>query len=229
MHDTYFTGVVTALAGLLRRTGLIVSAGVLVASPIVPASAQPVPMHLSTPAPYTTSTGAHGRYSKARINLGPPNLALTAAFIAAGGGPAGFDAQKLIANLTGNGPQTQTEIAALTKRFGAADVASFMKTFNYVITDSLAQATTAGVELPSTPVPDPADGKALSAALYAAGVSPRGGYDVEYMLDSLVSHVIHVAVMDDIDANPDLGPQADANYHLVLQQTMLDLKALYKL
>ena len=140
-----------------------------------------------------------------------------------------IDAQKLVGDLTGNGPVTQTEMASLTKKFGPDNVASFEKTFDYVITDSLAQATTAGVALPATPLPDPADGRALASALYTAGVAPHGGYDVEYMLDSLVSHVIHVAVMNDIDANPDLGPKADANYHAVLAQTMLDLKNAYKL
>jgi hypothetical protein len=192
------------------------------------ASAQLV-THTPTPAPYGSSVGAHARFSKARINLGPPDYALTSAVIAAGGGPADFDAQKLIGALTGNGALTQSEMASLTKRFGVDDVASFVRTFDYAITDSLAQATAAGIELPPTPMPDPGDGKALSAALYAAGVAPHGGYDVEYMLDALMTHVIHVAVMNDIDANPELGPRADANYHAVLGQTMQDLKATYKL
>lgn len=193
------------------------------------ASAQPVPMHLSTPAPYTTTVGAHARYSKARINLGAPDLALTAALVTAGGGAASFDAGKLMITLAGSGPLGEAEMASLVKKFGAENVRSFVNTFTYVITDSLAQATTAGMALPSTPAPDPADGKALAAALYAAGTTSRGSYDVEYMLDTLVSHVIHVAVMNDIDANVDLGPKADANYHAVLAQTMLDLKKAYNL
>jgi len=194
-----------------------------------PAWAQPIPMHLSTPAPYDTTVGAHGRYSKARINLGAPDLALTVAVVQAGGGAPSFDAQKFLGVLTGNGPSTQDEVASLTKKFGADNVASFVKTFNYVIVDGLAHVTTAGIPLPSTPVPDPSDGKALAAALYAAGVTPRGSFDVEFMLDTLVSHIIHVDVMNDIDANPDLGPQADANYHAILTQTMLDCKRLYKI
>jgi hypothetical protein len=209
-----------AIVALLVAYGATVAAG-------APTLAQPMPSHTPTPAPYATSVGAHARYSKARINLSEPNFALTAALVAAGGGAASFDSQKLIDDLTGNGPLTQTEMGNLTKRFGSANVASFVKTFDYVITDALAQAAQAGVELPPTPAPP--DGRGLSAALYAAGVPPRGGYDVEYMLDSLVSHVIHVAIMNDIDANPDLGPKADANYHLVLRQTMTDLKTAYNL
>jgi len=209
------------------RTFISSVAGVCLCGTV--AFAQPVTQHLSTPPPYTTTVGAHARFSKARINLGPPNLALTVSMVTAGGGPTAFDAQKLIGTLTGNGPLTTTELAALTKRFGADNVASFVTTFKYVVTDALAQATTAGVALPTTPVPDPTDGKALAAALYTAGLEPRGGFDVEYMLDTLVTHVIHVEVMNDIDANPDLGPKADANYHAVLTQAMLDLKSAYKL
>jgi hypothetical protein len=193
------------------------------------AQAQPMQLHTPTPAPYSSTVGAHGRYSKARINLNAPHLALTAALIAAGGGATAFDAQKLIGMLTGNGPLAQAELPVLAKKFGAQNIASFVKTFDFVITDALAQAAAAGIALPSTPTPDPTDGKALAAALYAAGVAPRGGFDVEYMLDALVSHVIHVAVMNDIDASPDLGPKADANYHVVLAQLMLDLKTADKL
>jgi hypothetical protein len=186
------------------------------------ADAQPVPMHLSSPAPYTTTVGAHGRYSKVRINLGPPNLALTTALIAAGGGASAFDAQQFLADVTGGA--AQTESANLTRRFGSTDVATFEKTFAFFVTDALAAANTAGMTLPATPVPPAGDGKALAAALYAAGVSPRGGFDVEYMLDTLVTHVIHVEVMNDIDAAPGLGPHADATYHAVLSQLMRDLK-----
>jgi hypothetical protein len=210
----------------LKRTCLLIalSAALAATAPVLPTQAQPVPMHLSTPAPYSSTVGAHGRYSKARINLGVPNLALTTALVRAGGGPAAFDAHKLIDSLTGNGPGTQAELASLTRKFGADNVASFFTTFNYVITDALAQTATVGIALPATPVPDPADAKALCAGLYQAGVTSRGSFDVEYMLDTLVSHVVHVAVMNDIDANPDLGPKADANYHAVLSQTVLDLK-----
>jgi hypothetical protein len=106
-------------------------------------------------------------------------------------------------------------------------VTSFLTVFNFVISDSLRLVTAANVPLPSTPVPDPANGKALSAALYTAGVTPSGRFDVEYMLDDLVTHPIHVQVMNDIDAK--YGQPADANYHAVLTQAILDLKTAYGL
>jgi hypothetical protein len=213
----------------LRRFGSIAALVAGLAGSMSVAEAEPITSHTPTPAPYASTVGAHARFSKVRISLASPNLALTAAVVAAGGGPTAFDAQKLLAALTGTGPLAQTERDALTKRFGAPNVASFLKTFDFVITDALAQATAAGIALPPSPEPDPADGKALASALFAAGIPPKGRFDVEYMLDALVSHVIHVAVMNDIDADPDLGPKADANYHTVLTQTMLDLQTTYKL
>jgi hypothetical protein len=88
--------------------------------------------------------------------------------------------------------------------------------------------TAAKVALPDTPSPSPTDGKALAAALYTLGVNPdTKTFDVEYMLDGLVTHPIHVAVMNDIDAK--YGKPADANYHAVLTQAMTDLKAVYGL
>jgi hypothetical protein len=188
------------------------------------ASAQPVPMHLSTPAPYSTTVGAHARYSKARVNMGAPNFALLTALVAAGGGAEAFDAQKLLGDLAGSSPPTQSASANLTRRVGAAQMSVFAKTFAFFIRDARAQATTAGMTLPATPVPDPRDGRALAAALYAAGVSPRGAFDVEYMLDTLVTHVIHVEVMNDIDADPELGPSADRTFHEILAQAVRDLK-----
>ena len=83
------------------------------------------------------------------------------------------------------------------------------------------------IALPKTPEPDPTDGKALSAGLYKAGVDPNGKFTVEYMLDHLVSHPVHVQVMKDIDKK--YGVEADATYHVALPQVMSALKAVYGL
>ncbi len=187
-----------------------------------------MPVHQS-PAPSTSTVSrAHGRFSYVPIDLGPPNLALAIALVAAGGGPAAFDADTAVGNLTGNGTFGTSERAALLKKFGAENLTSFNKTFNYVITDALAQAARAGMTLPATPLPDPHDAKALAAALYSAGIESGRRYDVEVMLDRLISHIVHVAVMNDIDAS-DLGPAADANYHLVLSQLIRDTAKAYGL
>ncbi|MFN2459998.1 MAG: hypothetical protein ABR591_04860 [Candidatus Velthaea sp.] len=167
----------------------------------------------------------HARFSSATAYTGAPDLSLTLSMIVAGGGLAHFDSTKLVGTLAG--PNTKAEVAALTKKFGAANVKSFLTVFNFVVSDSLKIVTEKKVPLPSKPAPSPSDGKALAAALYTAGVNSESKYNVEVMLDKLVSHPIHDTVMDDIDAK--FGQKADANYYIVLTQAMTDLKAAYKL
>ncbi|HEY0614290.1 MAG TPA: hypothetical protein VGC96_06600 [Candidatus Elarobacter sp.] len=169
----------------------------------------------------------HARYSPAQVYTGAPNLPLTLSVVVAGGGPAAFDSTKLVGVLAGS--LTSAEVAKLSNQFGADNVGSFLKTFDFVISDALALVKKNNVALPSAPAPAPGDGKALAAALYGAGVTPAGTFDVEYMLDRLVTHPLHVQIMNDIDANPQLGAKADGNYHAVLTQAMLDLKAAYSL
>ncbi|HEY6234925.1 MAG TPA: hypothetical protein VIW69_07505 [Candidatus Elarobacter sp.] len=166
----------------------------------------------------------HARFSAAPVYSGAPNLPLTLSLIAAGGGPSSFKTTKLVGTLAG--PLTAAELQSLTTKFGADNVTSFVTVFDFVISDALKIVTDAKVALPTQPAVDPTDGKALSAALYTAGVS-NGKFDVEYMLDTLVSHPIHVQIMNDIDAK--FGGKADGNYHAVLTQAMTDLKAAYKL
>lgn len=166
----------------------------------------------------------HARFSQAGVYSGAPDLPLTLSMIVAGGGPSSFKTQTLLGVLAG--PKTSAEVAKLTTQFGAQNVQSFITVFDFVVADSLKIVTEKKVALPKQPQPDPKDGKALAAALYTAGVTD-GRYNVEIMLDKLVSHPIHVQVMDDIDAK--YGRSADANYHVVLTQAMLDLKAAYGL
>jgi hypothetical protein len=168
----------------------------------------------------------NARFSQAVSYTGAPALPLTLSVVEAGGGPSSFDSTKLVGVLAGD--KTSAEVASLQQKFGADNVASFLEVFNFVINDSLAKVTAAKVALPSAPLPSPADGKALAAALYTQGIDPgTKSFDVEYMLDGLVTHPIHVAVMDDIDAK--YGAKADGNYHAVLTQAMLDLKSVYGL
>jgi len=170
---------------------------------------------------------SHARYSGAPVFSGSPTLPLTLSVVVAGGGPANFDSAKLVGVLAG--PLTDAEVKKLSGQFGPDNVGSFLKTFNFVIADALRLVKQNNIALPSTPLPAPNDGKALSAALYTAGVTPAGNFDVEYMLDHLVSHPLHVQIMDDINNDPALGTRADGNYHAVLTQAMLDLKSAYNL
>jgi hypothetical protein len=178
---------------------------------------------LSTLAPLRADA-PRARFSNVESYVGAPNLPLTLSMIEAGGGPSDFKTVKLVGVLAG--AQTSAEVKKLTDEYGAKDVGSFLDVFNYVVSDALRIVTEKKIALPTTPDPSPTDGKALSAALLKAGTSPQG-FDVEYMLDNLVSHPIHVQVMLDIDKK--FGRYADANYHTVLQTAMTDLKGAYNL
>ncbi len=162
------------------------------------------------------------RFSKAPIYTGTPALQTTVNMITVGTGASGFDSTKLVGVLAG--AKTSAEVAALTTKFGADNVKSFLDVFNFVVNDSVKIVTAAKVPLPAASSPLP-DGKALAISLYTLGVTPDKSFDVEYMLDGLVTHPVHVQVMKDIDAK--YGVKADANYHAVLTQAMNDLKAVY--
>lgn len=158
-----------------------------------------------------------------------PKLTNTLALVLAGG----YDGKgKPFSTVTAfgvlAGPVAKAEAAKLTKQFTAAGFAQYVKTFDFVIADSLKIVTAAKVPLPKAPAPNPKDGKALSAALYTDGVDAKtGDFNVEYMLDHLVTHPVHVQVMKDIDAK--YGAKADADYHVVTLQIFKDLKSAYKL
>ncbi len=165
------------------------------------------------------------RFSDVSSYTGAPDLPLTLSLIAAGGGPAKYNTVTLVRTLTG--PLFEAEVKSLTDKYGAESVKSFLTTFDFVISDALKIVSEKKIALPTRPAVDPADGKALSAALYKAGIAADGNFDVEYLLDTLVSHPIHVQVMDDIDAK--ISRKADQNYHVILTQAFKDLKGAYNL
>ncbi len=171
------------------------------------------------------TTAPKARFSDATSFVGAPSLGTTLSMVVAGGGPAKFDSVKLVGVLAGS--LTEAEVKGLTAKYGADNVKSFLEVFNFVVSDALELVTKNKVALPEKPSPDPTDGKALSAALYKLGVGTDGKFDVEYMLDGLVTHGFHVQIMDDIDKK--FSRKADANYHVVLTQAMGDLKDAYKL
>jgi hypothetical protein len=158
------------------------------------------------------------------VYTGAPALAVTLSMIEAGGGPSDFTTVKLLKRLTGS--LFNAEVGKLSKQYGKDQVGQFLKTFHFVVTDSLKIVAEKHVALPSTPNPNPKNGAALAAALWGAGQSGNG-FNVEVMLDRAVSHPIHVQVMKDIDAK--YGLAVDAQYHAILTTAMKDLAAAYHL
>lgn len=158
------------------------------------------------------------------VYTGAPALAVTLSMVEAGGGPSNFSTVTLLKTLTG--PLFDAEVAKLTKEYGKEQIAQFLKTFDFVVSDSLRIVAEKKIALPSQPNPDPKNGKALATALWQAGQSGEG-FNVEVMLDRAVSHPIHIQVMKDIDAK--YGLAADAQYHAILTAAMKDLAAAYHL
>jgi hypothetical protein len=158
------------------------------------------------------------------VYTGAPALAVTLSMVEAGGGPSSFSTVTLLKTLTG--PQFDAEVAKLNNQYGKDQVAQFLRTFDFVIADSLRIVKEKNVALPSQPNPDPKDGAALAKALWSAGQSGQG-FNVEVMLDRAVSHPIHLTVMTDIDKK--YGLAADAQYHAILTTAMQDLAGAYKL
>ena len=154
---------------------------------------------------------------------GTPDLALTAAMVAAGGGPAHFSSAKLFAVVTG--AKQDAEAKKLTEQFGATDVADTFAILDFAIDDVVAIVTAKKIALPP-PSPDPADAKALAVALYGAGVTKSGTWDVGYMLEHLITHPVHHVIMHDIDAK--FGSEKNGHFHMVLAQMMDDLAVAYR-
>jgi hypothetical protein len=169
-------------------------------------------------------TDQPSRFSGPGVYTGAPALPVTLSMIVAGGGPSDFSTLTLVKTLAGD--KTSAEVASLKQKFGDDKVGNFVKVFNFVVADSLRIVKEKSIALPSTPDPNPKDGKALSAALWNAGQTGEG-FSVEVMLDRAVSHGIHDQVMTDIDTK--YGLAADADYHAVLSQAMHDLASVYGL
>jgi hypothetical protein len=161
----------------------------------------------------------HGRFG-GPVYTGAPALNVTAALVAAGGGPVKFSTATALTAMVG-AATVKAEVAKLTKQYGAAKVASWLKTFDFAVADSLKVATAAGVKLPAA---DPKmTGKLLATTLVTAGTAKDGTFQIELLLDKAVSHKIHVQVMNDIDKAPGLGKKADLDYHTISNQAFYDV------
>ncbi|HEY7994449.1 MAG: hypothetical protein ACHQY2_07100 [Candidatus Eremiobacterales bacterium] len=154
------------------------------------------------------------------IYSGAPALTVTAALVAAGGGPEYYSTAKALTSMLG-AATVGAEVKKLSGQYGAANVAQWLKTFDFAVGDALKIATAKGVKLPAA---DPKmTGKALATTLAKAGTAPDGTFQIEFLLDKAVSHAIHVQVMDDIDANAAYGKKADLQYHEISNQAFYDV------
>lgn len=154
------------------------------------------------------------------VYTGTPALSVTASLVAAGGGADHYSTATALVSMVGKDLVT-AEVGKLQKQYGKDAVTQWLSTFDYAVSDALKHATAAGVALPN---PDPSlTGKTLASTLVKAGTAADGTFQIELLLDKAVSHGIHNAVMDDIDANPTFGKKADLQYHEISNQAFYDV------
>jgi hypothetical protein len=146
---------------------------------------------------------------------GAPDLLAASSLVAAGGAPEHFSIVTALRNLAGPKIANQ-EVLKLTRQYGPGKVASFVKVQNFAVDQAVRDAVAAGVKFPAPTL----TGTALAVRITKHGLE-NGTYYEGAMLDKLVSHNIHVAVMDAIDAQ--YGTKADANYHRIADQAHYDL------
>ncbi len=173
----------------------------------------------------TTAAVAQGDASKKMdmsryggpVYTGTPALGVTAALVAAGGGPENFSAAKALTAMLG-AKTVNAEVDKLTKQYGEEKVKSFLEVHDFAVMDALKIATDAGVKLPA---PAYTAGPKLAKVILNAGLAKDKTFYTEYFLDKAVTHTIHMKVMDDIDAK--YGADADSNYHAISNQAWYDI------
>ena len=152
--------------------------------------------------------------ARAVVYDGVPDLALAARVVAAGTDGGTFHARTLFGRAFGNA--WDAERIRLVARFGEQRVRDCFFVFDYAIDDALRI-----VARDRVPMPAPAaDGAPLGDALWRAGRTPAGRYDVGYMLEKLITHPYHHEIMLDLDRR--FGHATDASFHIVLARAIAD-------
>jgi hypothetical protein len=187
------------------------------------AAQQTGPTATATTITDASATAAASQQAQSNMYGGPiyngePNLAATAALIAAGGGVDDFSFQAALVSMLGE-ETVNAEVAKLTKQYGADDVTGFIDGVNFVVNDAIKLVTDAGITLPAAPAD--LKGTDLAKALVEAGTAPDGTFWSGYLLDKALSHDIHNQVMVDVDNS--VGADADQLTHKILNQAMFDV------
>ncbi len=171
-------------------------------------------MCLSAVTALALAAGVLGSQASAVVYTGPPDLALTARTVAAGTEGGTFHAQTLFSHAFGE--RWSTEQAALTGAFGTQRVRDCFAVMDFTMFDALRLSKRDGVALPAA-----SEGaQPLSEALWEAGQTPQGRYDVGYMLEHMVTHRYHHEIMRDLDLR--FGHVTNASFHVVLTKLIAD-------
>ena len=207
------------LTAAIMVAGLLAPGGLALAAPAHSATLIALVAPADTGIDTTDMGMMHGRFG-GPVYTGPPALDVTAALVEAGGGASSFSTAKALVSMLGADTVT-AEVAKLSKQYSKDEVTTWLKTFDFAVADSLKIATAAGIKLPAAPAG--LAGAKLANTLVTAGTASDSTFQIEFLLDKAVSHGIHVQVMNDIDANKDLGKLADLRYHQISNQAFFDV------
>ena len=195
-------------------------APVLVAA-LLPVAASAAPTTVAAAGTMSGMTMMHHGMPPGRMGAdgvsyhGAPDLLAASSLVAAGGAAEHFSIVAALQSLAGK-KTADAEVLKLTREYGPGKVASFVKVQNFAVDEAVRDAMAAGVKFPAPTL----SGKVLAVRITKHGLE-QGTYYEGVMLDKLVSHKIHVAVMEAIDAQ--YGTKADANYHRIADQAHYDL------
>lgn len=149
--------------------------------------------------------------------LGDPELAVTAALVATGGGAENFSFATALVAMLGE-EVVNNELGKLNKQYGKQEVDTFISGMDMAVGFGLARATEAGISLPA---PAEFSDTELPRTLVEMGVTPDGTFWSGYFFDKALSHDIHNLVMADINSN--VSYEADKVTHKVFNQAMFDI------
>ncbi|MGZ3518671.1 MAG: hypothetical protein ACXVAM_16090 [Vulcanimicrobiaceae bacterium] len=164
---------------------------------------------------------SHSVYTKNSYR-GAPDLGLAVAIVEAGGGSKHFDGKHFVRTLAAG--HTNAEMRRLERLYGKGRIEAFIQTLTFSVRDTQQILSANHVSMPRQPRVSPRDGRALTLAIYHDGIMPTGKFDCGYMMEHIMTHRVHVAVMRDIDQLPAYGRTHNANFHTILTRVILDLK-----
>ncbi|HTA39687.1 MAG TPA: hypothetical protein VK760_11445 [Candidatus Acidoferrales bacterium] len=125
---------------------------------------------------------------------GAPDVNVTAAFYAAGGGPGGFSMVRAMKHLIGE-DQLQSELQQLASEYGQANADLFPHLFDYAVNDAWVRAGKDNVMIPPF---GSHEGRALANDLIRDGTAPDGTFRTGYFLDHTLSAKVRAQVIADM-------------------------------
>jgi hypothetical protein len=125
---------------------------------------------------------------------GAPDVNVTAAFYAAGGGPGGFSMVRAMKSMIGE-DQLQSEMQQLASIYGQENADLFPHLFDYAINDAWVRAGKDNVMIPPF---GSHEGVALANDLIHDGTAPDGTFETGYFLDRTLSVKVRTQVIADM-------------------------------